>query len=103
MKTEQENRAALLAYRPKVENVHLVVTPKTWAVYLSPRATVLDLAILMNGMGPCCETKRADITLGILVVPTSPNIPPPSLERVRAILQAGFQEGAPMLSVRQAG
>lgn len=80
----------LRTYTPRAEHIRLVVTPTSWAVYLSPRANVIDLAIVMNGLRVRCEAKRATITEGLLVVPVDPTTPAPAPDEFALVIAKGF-------------
>lgn len=90
-------------YQPQPELAEVKSEPATgWYILLSPAATVIELAVLMAGLG--CKV-RADHTSGgeFCVRPLDPTAPQPSTQLIHDILTAGFGDRLPMLLCKQAG
>lgn len=81
---------------PSVAQVRAAAEVAPWWITLSANATVVELAVLMHGLG--CKV-RADHAGGgeFCIVPMDPQAPRPSTELVHDILTRGFGDRLPTL------
>jgi hypothetical protein len=92
---------AVRAYQPRPELVRLEKNDQYWSVWLSPEATVVELAALMGGLGCKCEAR--DMGEGAFAVfPMDPHTPAPTAGFIVGILEHGIGR-LPSLLCKQAG
>jgi len=73
----------------------------TWYILLSASATIVELAVLMAGLG--CKVVADHVAEGEFCVrPLDPAAPPPSTELIHDILTRGFGDRLPGLLCKQA-
>lgn len=82
------------AYRPRREHVKLIVAKEGWAVYLSPAAKIVDLAIVMSALRVPTRPLACEVALGFLVRPFDRYAPAPTAAEFEAIFERGFDAGA---------
>lgn len=91
---------AVCAYRPRADSVRLEQNDERWSVWLSPDATVVELAALMGGLG--CKVEARDMGGGAFAVfPVDLTVPPPTAGFIVGILEHGVGR-LPSLLCRQA-
>lgn len=96
---------AIAAHRPSREHVKLVIAREGWAVYLSPQAKIIDMAVIMNALPCTVRPVQTKVTQGFLLRPVCRSSPPPTLQEFDAIFLHGFDARAlavPYLLKRQA-
>lgn len=88
----------LRAYRPRPENCYLVLAKggASWAIYLSPLANVVDVALFLRGLHCLVDVRHGELTNGLLLVPADKSSRAPTREEFQAILDRGFDAGEPL-------
>lgn len=90
--------------RPEVAGLELIGVDEAagpdeqrWFVQLAPDATVIELAMLMVGLGfkMTANHIRGDGTVRLF--PVDPTSPPPTTEQIYRILSQGFPDPLPSL------
>lgn len=75
--------------------------PESWYIQLSANATVVELAVLMKGLG--CKVRADHAGAGeFCVSPIDPEAPRPSTQTIHDILTRGFGDRLPSLLSKQA-
>jgi hypothetical protein len=91
---------AVRNYQTRPELARVEANDHGWSVWLSPDATVVELAALMGGLG--CKVEARDMGGGAFAIrPTDPNTPAPTAGYVAGILEHGIGR-LPSLLCRQA-
>lgn len=90
------------AVRAEIQRENLArleVNDERWSVWLSPDATVVELAALMHGLG--CKVEARDMGGGAFaILPIDPATPAPSAAQVANVLEHGIGGRLPSLLCR---
>lgn len=77
-------------YRPAREHVKLISGKEGWAVYLSPGAKIIDLAVITRALRVAMRPEPCEMAAGFLVRPVDRFAAAPTRAQFDAIFEHGF-------------
>lgn len=93
---------AVRAYQPRPDLAQVLENDHGWSIWLSPDATIVELAALMGGLG--CKVEARDMGGGAFALfPVDPHSPCPTPGHLVGILEHGIGPRLPSLLLKQAG